>query len=125
MADKIDWFNKTAIEVHGKPADWRWIRLDAHNKPEDFIEVVGAVPIGVFSRGANKGRPKFPGISQCDRVWMRESDIDRIKRCWEQDTGKCFRCEGSGEMLVGVSSREGRLLRECVRCKGTGVKPNA
>ena len=33
----VDFWNLTAIRVHGMPEGWKWCSLDAHNKPEDFV----------------------------------------------------------------------------------------
>ena len=116
-----DFFNLTAQRIHNMPADWRWCSLDGHKKPEDFFEVKGAVPAGVISRGPNKGRTKWP--KQLQTLWMRMSDVDRIKHEWEQETGKCYLCDGQGEEVASFSATDGKTMRECSRCKGARKPP--
>lgn len=58
---------------YGIPESWQWITLDAHDQPEDFVKVSGAVPIGVIARGKRKGRPKF-GKAR-DTFFVRMADV--------------------------------------------------
>lgn len=117
----IDFFNLTAQRVHGMPLDWRWCSLDGHKKPEDFFEMKGGVPVDELSRGPNKGSPKWP--EQLDVIWVRMSDVDRVKHDWEQETGKCYACDGEGEEVASYSVDNGRTMRKCSRCNGSGKPP--
>ena len=114
----IDFFNLAAQRLHGKPEGWKWCQLDAHRKPEDFVEVTGAVPVGVVSRGPRKGSPKWP--KELERIWLRMSDIERVRLDWERETGKCNNCCGRGRVSAGWSRENGRQTRECSRCGGSG-----
>jgi hypothetical protein len=114
----IDLFNLTARRVHNMPEDWRWCRLNSHNKPEDFIEVEGAIPTGVFKSGPRKGRPKWP--KELQTIWMRRRDMDRVAIEWEKETGKCHKCDGTGQEWAGWNKEEGRKTRKCDRCSGSG-----
>jgi hypothetical protein len=117
----IDFFNLTAQRIYGKPDGWQWCRLDAHNKPDDYIEVKGEVPIGVIRSGKRKGSPKWPKTLHV--VWMRMSEIESVKMQWEQETGKCSKCYGEGHESYGWSRDSGQMLRKCRRCEGTGKMP--
>ena len=115
----IDFFSLAAQRLHNKPEGWRWCQLDAHRKPEDFVEVTGAVPIGVISRGPRKGHPRWP--KTLERVWLRMADIRKVQLDWEQETGKCGNCDGSGQESAGWSrEKNGRETRQCSRCGGSG-----
>lgn len=116
--ETVDFFNLTAQRIYHKPDGWKWFSLDAHNKPDDYIEVVGCVPVGVITRGPRKGEPKWgPG----EKVWMRRSEIELVKRQWEAGTGKCSNCCGRGQVVWSVSVTDGKKYRECSRCDGTGA----
>lgn len=117
----IDFFNMTAHRVHGMPEDWRWCQLDGHDKPEDFIEVKGSIPIGQFKSGPRKGRTKWP--KELQTIWMRRREIDRVRDDWESENHTCHKCEGSGEECYGFSKHQGRKMRTCQRCNGTGKPP--
>jgi hypothetical protein len=114
----LDLFNLTARRVHDMPEGWRWFSLDSYNKPEDFIEVKGAIPCGVITRGPRKGSPKWP--KEYDTLWIRRRDMDRVALEWEQETGKCYKCEGTGQEFAGWSTDKGSRTRECSRCTASG-----
>lgn len=100
---EVDFFNLTAIRVHGKPQGWRWYTLDSHEMPEDFIKIEG-------------------GSSPCDleTIWIRERELDETRELWERESGKCSECLGSGKTLASWSKRNGETFRQCKRCEGTG-----
>ena len=117
MSEKPDFFNLTVQRLHGKPAEWRWCRLDMHEMPEDWVKIGGAVPIGVIERGKSKGRPKWP--DQLDTVLVRMRDIDESKQRYEAETGKCCECFGEGS-LGAWSKTMFDARKPCKRCAGTG-----
>ena len=119
--EHVDWYNETAKRVHGKPDGWKWCSLDSHQKPPGYIEVHGAVPIGTVSRGPRKGRTRWPPKSECDIVWMQDSEINETMRLWEIETGKCSACRGNGNSIVGWSREGGNKYRECKKCSGSGL----
>lgn len=106
----IDVWNRIVCERFNRPEGWQWCKLDAHNKPEDFVEVTGGVPIRKVSRGPRKGSPVWgPGL---DVFFVRMADHDQAVKTWEAENDKCATCEGAGVF--------GYQKRECHRCKGTG-----
>lgn len=122
MSD-IDWFNKTVERVHSLSPDWRWFKVDCHNKPDGYMELVGAVPIGFIKCGPRKGLPKWPPVSACQTVWIRFGEVEETKRIWEKQTGQCANCEGTGETVWSTSFVAGkteRKMKPCVKCQGSG-----
>ena len=120
MSDKIDFINVTAQRRHGKPDGWQWLRLDAHNKPEGYFEVVGAVPVGTYRSGKRKGRPKWDRKT-AEMIWMRDDDLVETKRLWGIETGKCAECQGTKKQVKSVSVVDGVTYQQCKTCQGTGV----
>lgn len=116
----IDLFQLAAERIHKVPTGWKWAVLDSHGKPEGFIEVWGAVPVGVYSRGPRKGRPKFPPQTQWTRIWVQKSELDRVATEWEHENCSCHKCEGQGLMRVGWSKEHGEKLATCRLCGGDG-----
>ena len=114
----IDLFNLTAVRVHNMPDGWRRCSVDCHKKPEDFIEVRGAIPVGVMKSGPRKGSAKWP--KELQTLWMRRRNMDRTQIEWESETGQCFKCQGSGQEYRGWSRVEGEIHGPCSRCNATG-----
>ncbi len=119
-AVRVDWWNMTAHRMNALPEGWRWFAIDAHDKPEDFVELQGAVPIGVAKSGKRKGEPIWPPRKECQKLWIRIGDRDETMRLWEVETGKCSPCSGIGTEWAGWSATEGSRFRECRKCSGTG-----
>ena len=110
-----DFYSETVKRLHGVADGWKWFALDAHNKPEDFIEIKGGVPIGVVTRGRRKGRPKWS--EKYDTFFIRMKDVEDTRYAWSIKTGLCWECEGEG----GRTSRIDGTCRQCRECGGTGT----
>jgi hypothetical protein len=121
----IDLFQLTAERVHKVPSGWRWCRLDSHNKPQGFIEMQGAIPIGEYKSGPRKGMPKWPNSDQLQTIWIQESEMNAVAEQWESETGKCHKCDGSGKTVASSHVVHGKTYRECKRCKGSGKPTSA
>ena len=114
-----------ARHVHGLPNDWQpqiycWhvSYLDALDLCLGY-ELRGSVPIGTYSRGPRKGRPKWPRLAQLQRVVITMDEVRQARIRWENETGLCSHCGGSGQQVksTGIS---GTTYRECISCDGTG-----
>ena len=115
-----DWYSMTAIRVGGMPEGWTWRVLDGYKKPPGYTEVKGAAPIGKYTRGPRKGEPKWPKAEVYDILWIKDSEFDETKRLWEEETGKCSTCYGTGQEHVGWSKAEGSKHKPCEKCNATG-----
>ncbi len=101
-------------------ADWKLLGWECVGETTDLL-VQGSTPIGVYARGPRKGRNKY--LRPCERCVVTRAEIDSAASAWEAQTGKCSKCEGSGQEWAGWSSDEGNRYRDCYRCKATGVAP--
>lgn len=87
--------------------------------PPGFIKVTGGVPI-IVSRGKRKGAKSWAA-----KIGRRTLFVDEVKaQAWidarEIETGVCQNCEGKGEVCIKWSSLDGRSMKPCGRCNGTG-----
>lgn len=78
--------------------------------------LTGADVIGIIQRGKNKGRKRYS--KQLTKAFISKTESIQEQKLWEEATGKCSRCLGSGEITVKVSIPEGITLDACNVCKG-------
>ncbi len=111
----------TARRVYSLPTEWRpqiYRSLDSAG-----FELIGAAPIGTYTRGPRKGRPKFPPRKQMRSVFITHDQIRQTRHLWELETGLCSHCGGSGQ-LPSVISIHGNTYKPCHWCNATGeVQP--
>jgi hypothetical protein len=107
-----------ARRVHGLPADWQPRIYGCLDRDLGFY-LRGAVPIGTYSRGPRKGRPKWPPLGQLERVVITADEVKQARICWENETGLCSHCGGSGQQVKSTGIN-GTTYRECGACSGTG-----
>jgi hypothetical protein len=80
--------------------------------------VSGSVPVGTYSRGSRKGEPKFTGPRTMVAVTRAEKEAAAI--AYEAETGHCWNCKGTGQVVHKISVTEGTTYRPCARCGGSG-----
>jgi hypothetical protein len=105
--------------VHGLPADWQPRIYGCLDRGLGFY-LRGAVPIGTYSRGPRKGKPKWPPLGQLDLVVITADEVKQARIQWENETGLCSHCGGSGQQVKSTGIN-GTTYRECVACDGTGT----
>ena len=108
----------TARRVHGLPADWQPRIYGCLDRNLGFY-LRGAVPIGTYSRGPRKGRPKFPPLSQLQQVVITPDEVKQARIWWENQAGLCSYCGGSGQQVKSVGIN-GTAYRTCIHCDGSG-----
>jgi len=107
-----------ARRVHNLPDEWKPQIYGCLDRDLGFY-LRGAVPIGTYSRGPRKGKPKFPPLSQLLRVVITAEEVRQTRIEWEDETGLCSYCGGSGQQVKSVGI-DGTTYCECGSCKGTG-----
>lgn len=118
MSELPDFDNLAAQHRHNLPAAWQWRQIAALDG--GFIELSGSIPIGTYQRGPRKGRLKFPTQSNYQRVIITRDDVADARRRWEDETGLCSWCNGTGQEIAGISAATGAKYRACRACSGTG-----
>ena len=118
MPELPNFDNLAAQHRHNLPATWQWRQIKMLDG--GFIELNGSIPIGTYQRGPRKSRPKFPTHSTYQRVIITRDDVADARRRWEDETGLCSWCGGSGQETARVSVKTGTTYRACRACSGTG-----
>lgn len=108
-----------ARRVHGLPADWQPRIYGCLDRGLGFY-LRGAVPIGTYSRGPRKGKTKWPPLGQLQRVVITADEVRQARIWWENDTGLCSHCGGSGQQVKSVGIN-GTTYRTCISCEGAGT----
>lgn len=118
MPEPVDFYNLAARHRHGLPPTWQWRQIESLDG--GFIQLSGSIPIGNYQSGPRKGRPKFPAKSIYQRVIITRDDVADARRRWEDETGLCSWCGGTGQEIAGTSAATGTKYRTCRACGGTG-----
>lgn len=103
--------------------DWigfRWTRAEGGSV------VYGAVNADVYKRGPMKGKPKYIAVKGTERtVVVTDAELDAAAAEYERDTGKCYECQGTGEVFAGWSREGGARRSPCTICAGSGIAKEA
>lgn len=100
----------------GASEDWKAYQFESIDG--DYI-VVGSVPVGVFSSGPRKGKPKWKGDGK--KVIVHGAEVEAEIARYVGATGNCFNCFGTKEEFLSWSIAEGTKRRHCSVCGGSGV----
>jgi hypothetical protein len=84
--------------------------------------VTGSVPFGVYRSGPKKGQPVFDSTDK-KTVFVSNEEIKAMANRYEAETGKCWNCKGTGEIMFGWSKKNGVIHKICSRCDGCGTAP--
>lgn len=82
--------------------------------------VTGSVPFGVYRSGPRKGQPVFDSTDR-KTVVVSDEDVKTRAERYESETGNCWNCKGTGQVVSGWSAKAGTRYKACGRCGGTGV----
>jgi hypothetical protein len=109
-------------EAEGVSEFWQWHSWSCTESavPAGFERLIGceAEP---YKAGKRKGKPnwkkKIPGTEKT--VFIKTADFKAFLLRWEQETGKCVNCFGTGQEWAGSGVR-GTRYRDCRKCGATG-----
>lgn len=73
----------------------------------------------IITRGPRKGKRSWRG-SKTTTVVVTEAEATSAREAYGRETGKCPRCEGSGQAWTGWSVDEGNRYKPCPECGATG-----
>ena len=113
-----DFFALAARQTHSLPDEWMPC---IYESIDGGFLLHGSVPIGTYSRGPRKGRPKWPPTCEMKRVIVTRAQVEGAKSAYEQETGKCHRCGGSGQTVKSVGINQATTYRTCAMCNGSGL----
>jgi hypothetical protein len=109
-----------ARRVHNLPDNWQPRIYESLDRGLGFV-LRGSVPVGTYSRGPRKGRPKWPPLGQLQRVVVTADEVRQEQIRWEHETGLCCRCGGTGQTVQSISVQNGTTYRQCIGCEGAGT----
>jgi hypothetical protein len=116
-----NFYLETLVRLGRVSSDWRLLEMSCRDVPDGYLRMKGAIPTGVYRSGKRKGRCKFP--KQLDTHWITDADVESTKFIYEQTTGKCHECEGTGKSWCGWGVDTGHRYKDCPRCNASGVTP--
>jgi hypothetical protein len=105
---------------------WRWIYLKCKGEtPNDYVEIKGGIYDHLIERGPRKGSTnyKIPEPGSEITVSVMHLDYARWLVAWEDETGFCCKCNGTGRRVAGIG-QDGTKYIDCRPCGGTGNKIN-
>lgn len=110
------------------PPEWDGYHFECIGQPRDtkLIRVTGAVA-PLKTRGKSKGCHNWRKMDKTTEktAFFTPAEHDDWLKAWEQKTGKCANCAGTGETLFRWSVANGVENKLCGKCSGTGKQPNA
>jgi hypothetical protein len=99
-----------------------WTAKRFESVEPDSVLLTGGVYAETFKSGPRKGRTNYGKPTEgTDRVFvLTRASMRAFDLTWEDETGKCVRCQGGGRRVTGWSAVDGTTYRECRACKGRG-----
>lgn len=111
-------------EVMHLPSGWR---ISSWRAVSGGVDVEGACYPKVKTRGKYKGetdwRVTTPGTSI--KMTVLAARFAEWSAAWENRTGLCSKCSGSGEVFASWHHEHGTKMKTCFRCGGSGIRPTA
>jgi hypothetical protein len=114
-------FGDVMDEARRKHGVEGWVGYQWAKADRDSI-VTAEVPVGVYSKGKNKGRPKYGKANAHTRAQVVVTEAEMIQAAirYEGETGKCWNRKGTGKEWAGWDHKEGTKYQPCRRCGGIG-----
>jgi hypothetical protein len=125
--ERFDWYAEFCKERYGCAPEWQVARWEAKgdisnpNAPGNFVLVTGAVYPDRITKGKGKGRINYkvkqPGTER--EFPILDCDLKQFKLEWQERTGKCHTCYGTGLQWDGWDHIKGSSYRACSKCKSS------
>ena len=112
-----------AIETYGLPPDWTFSKFTMRGTGGgEYIEIEGGVYKTTFKRGPHKGEINYraPEPETSQTVVLPCRLYAKWKKAWEDETGLCSSCNGSGRITASWGA-SGTTYWTCRKCKGIGM----
>lgn len=114
-----DLLEEHAREKLGEDATWRAFRWQS----EWAVYTLTGKRVRYFTRGPRKGSPDWKTPGESRSVHITHAEHDEWCRRWQERTGGCIRCEGSGRTFKRWDRATGTETNTCNVCGGSGRKP--
>lgn len=122
----IDLYAEHAREKAQLPTNWQIFRWECFPKDATaaiYINLTGAVCEHKYSKGKRKGRTNWSkrDLSTEATVSLFVSEHEAWTKEWEQRTGMCSRCTGTGKVFYSWSTTTGTEDQPCPKCQNGRV----
>ena len=108
-----DWMTETAKRLNPDlPEGWRWVKAEAIKG--------GTLLQGGVCGKTKTGKTTYPKAKDMDKVLITSEQIKETTKIYEQETGFCCECLGTGKYVYGHSLSLGQLIKACPTCNETG-----
>lgn len=122
-----------ARELLGMPPEWQGHTFEAMGHTMNYetntlsnarlFRVRGAVAPLLTKGRCKGGRNWKKRDKETDKTtYFTPEEHEQWLKQWEDKTGLCSKCQGSGEVFFSWSREEGTKLKQCERCGGTGKR---
>lgn len=115
------------IERMGLPPEWQAYQWEALGEPGNAtgVRLSGGVFRHTIQRGPRKGRTDYGKPEPFSEVTATVSlvEYETWQRKWQNETGLCFECEGTGVVFAGWDHKKGTRHRGCGACGASGNAP--
>ena len=108
--------------AHGLPDGWRFFRVESLSHGKTLYMLFTGAVAPLCEKGNRKGKPDW---KKRDKKTERQliislEDSKRWMAAWEQRTGLCSDCTGTGEVFLSWNIDTGTKMAQCHKCSGTG-----
>lgn len=116
-----------AKEKFSLPDNWQEVGWERKNfqTQQEYLLIRGGVYTETHKSGPRKGTPNYkkPQAGTYCELSIIDADMEAWILKWEQETGLCSKCKGSGWEWRGWNKKHGDKHRLCPYCNSTGIKP--
>jgi len=114
---RIDHIGTVALRKIGKPEAFSVCGWEALDDGSCLVRMKLELP------RVDGERRKWIGGEKTACVTVQETDAEEAR--YEADTGKCSKCDGTGQQWDGWSAANGNRFKPCTKCGATGRPANA
>jgi len=117
--DTIEERLRTDYELPGDFVFWKW-RCFPETGRTIYVEFTGG-RCPLVKRGRRAGKPNYLRASDRRVFNVPVQEADQWEREYEEATGSCRHCRGSGQRLSRIDLvKHATEYRECYDCRGSG-----
>ncbi len=117
-------YTEHAREILQMPVGWSGYQFESIGDGR-LIRVVGAVA-PLKTRGKYKGFPNWRNLDKATEktAFFTPAEHEEWLSQWEQKTGNCSECGGTGQLFARWSAANGTEHKPCGKCGATGQMHN-
>jgi hypothetical protein len=119
-----DFISMFCRERFGLSERWQWCELESGfpsspKVPGGTVWVRGGEPTRTFTKGKRRGQPDWKDVPLRTLFYTCE-EFKAWQKSWEDKTGDCSQCHGTGNRWMGWNRNTGDKLEPCDKCGATG-----